>query len=267
MIVNMSTTEKTELSRKRGLSGSTLKIMAVISMVIDHIAAVLILMGIYYKFIPNAENTAMYSSPNLKTIYTLMRAIGRISFPIFCFLLVEGYVHTSNKKKYALRLFIFALISEIPFNLAFGNKIFIPASRLNNVFFTLFLGICVMYSIEFIKSKKINKVGTAIAIIATIVVFGVIAKFIKCDFNYHGILCIALFYIFRENRILQILSGIVVFLYEVPASFGIVYLSLLPIYFYNGKRGLKSKYFFYIFYPAHLLILYFIRVYLASIGI
>jgi hypothetical protein len=124
-----------------------------------------------------------------------------------------------------------------------------------------------MYLIEFIKSKKINKVGTAIAIIATIVVFGVIAKFIKCDFNYHGILCIALFYIFRENRILQILSGIVVFLYEVLASFGIVYLSLLPIYFYNGKRGLKSKYFFYIFYPAHLLILYFIRVYLASIGI
>ncbi|MEW9096059.1 MAG: TraX family protein [Clostridiaceae bacterium] len=264
--MNTSITEKRELSRKRGLSGSTLKIMAVISMLIDHIAAVLILVGIYYKFIPYAENTAMYYSSNLKTIYRLMRAVGRISFPIFCFLLVEGYIHTSNKKKYALRLFIFALISEIPFNLAFGNKIFIPASRLNNVFFTLFLGVCVMYIIEFINNKKINKVATAIAIIATIVVFGVIAKFIRCDFNYYGILCIALFYIFRENRLLQILSGIIVFSYLAIGSFGIIYLSLLAIYFYNGQRGLKIKYFFYIFYPSHLLILYFIRVYLATMG-
>nr|WP_281417214.1 TraX family protein [Clostridium mobile] len=253
-----------------------MKIIAVISMLVDHIAAVLILVGIYYKFIPYAENTAMYYSSNLKTIYQLMRAVGRISFPIFCFLLVEGYVHTSNKKKYALRLFIFALISEIPFNLAFGNKIFIPASRLNNVFFTLLLGVCVMYIIEFINSKeinikfinnkKINKVIAAIAIIATIVVFGAIAKFIKCDFNYYGILCISLFYIFRENRLLQILSGIIVFSYLAMGSFGIVYLSLLAIYFYNGQRGLKIKYFFYVFYPAHLLILYFIRVYLATIG-
>ncbi|WP_315121710.1 TraX family protein [uncultured Clostridium sp.] len=265
--MNTSISEKKELSRKRGLSGSTLKIMAVISMLIDHIAAVLILMGIYYKFIPYAENTAIAHSSNLNTIYLLMRAIGRISFPIFCFLLVEGYIHTSNKKKYALRLFIFALISEIPFNLAFGNKMFIPASRLNNVFFTLFLGICVMYIIEFIKSKEINKVVTAIGIIATIVVFGVIAKFIKCDFNYYGILCISLFYIFRENRILQILSGIIVFLYQAPGSFGIVYLSLLAIYFYNGERGLNTKYFFYVFYPAHLLILYFIRLYLATMGV
>lgn len=260
--MNTSITERTELSEKKGIAGSTLKIIAVISMLIDHIAAVLILVGIYYKKIPYAGNKEM-----LNTIYIIMRAIGRISFPIFCFLLVEGYIHTSNKKKYTLRLFIFALISEIPFNLAFGNKIFIPASRLNNVFFTLFLGICVMYIIEFIENKKINKVATVLAIIATIVVFGGIAKFIKCDFKYYGILCIALFYIFREKRILQILSGIVVFFYEVPASFGIVYLSLITIYFYNGKRGLRTKYFFYIFYPVHLLILYFIRVYLASRGI
>lgn len=141
--MNMSVTEKRELSSKRGVSGSTLKIMAVISMLIDHIGGVLILMGIYYKLIPHPENIGIGCIPNLNTIYLIMRAIGRIAFPIFCFLLVEGYVHTSNKKKYALRLFIFALISEIPFNLAFGNKVFIPASRLNNVFFTLFLGICV----------------------------------------------------------------------------------------------------------------------------
>ncbi|WP_027624848.1 TraX family protein [Clostridium lundense] len=263
----MSVTEKRELAGKRGMSGSTLKIMAVISMLIDHIGGVLILMGIYYKLIPYHGNMNMDYSSKLYIVFMMMRAIGRIAFPIFCFLLVEGYVHTSNKKKYALRIFIFALISEIPFNLAFGNKVFIPVSRLNNVFFTLFLGICVMYLIEFIQNKKMNKVATVLAIVGTIVVFGAIAKFIKCDFKYFGILCIALFYIFREKRILQILSGVIVFLYEVPASFGIVYLSLIPIYFYNGKRGLDIKYFFYIFYPAHLLILYFIRVYLATKGI
>lgn len=265
--MNTSITERTELSEKKGIAGSTLKIIAVISMMIDHIAAVLILMGIYYKLIPYARTAVINYGVNLNVIYLIMRAVGRISFPIICFLLVEGYIHTSNKKKYALRLFTFALISEIPFNLAFANKIFLPASRLNNVFFTLFLGICTMYIIELIENKKINKVVTVLAIIATIVVFGAIAKLIKCDFKYYGILCIALFYIFREKRILQILSGVIVFLYEVPASFGIVYLSLITIYFYNGERGLRTKCFFYIFYPLHLLILYFVRVYLASRGI
>ncbi|WP_125151925.1 TraX family protein [Clostridium rectalis] len=265
--MNASISENKELSTKRGFTGSTLKITALISMLIDHIAATLILMGVYYKFIPVAANSAMANNANLNMIYMLMRAIGRISFPIFCFLLVQGYIHTSNKKKYALRLFIFALISEVPFNLAYGNKAFLPASRLNNVFFTLFLGICVMYLIELINSRKLNKAISIFSIIVVIVAFGAIAKFIKCDFTYYGILCISLFYIFRENRKLQILSGIIVFLYEVPASLGIVYISFILIYFYNGERGLKIKYFFYIFYPAHLLILYFIRTYLATIGV
>lgn len=257
--MDTSIIEKTEISSKRGLSGSTLKIMAIILMFIDHLAAMLILMGIYSKKIPYAGDMN-----TLNGIYLMMRAVGRICFPIFCFLLVEGYVHTSNKKKYAFRLFIFALVSEIPFNLAFGNKMFIPVSRLNNVFFTLFLGVCVMYIIEVINSKKMNKVVNIFCIIATIVLFGIMAKFIKCDFTYYGILCIALFYIFREKRLLQILSGAIVFLYEVPSSLGIVYLSLLAIYFYNGERGLKIKYFFYLFYPAHLLILYFVRLYLTT---
>src|SRR3712207_2561951 len=140
LLMESSLNEKTQVVKKRGFSGSTLKIIAVICMLIDHIAAILILMGIFYKVIP-CKNI----NPNISGIYFFMRAIGRVCFPIFCFLLVEGYVHTSDKKKYALRMFIFALISEIPFNLAFANKAILPASRLNNVFFTLFLGIVLMY--------------------------------------------------------------------------------------------------------------------------
>ena len=95
----------------KGLSGSTLKIIEMVTMLIDHIGAAVLARMII------AGNADLYDA------YRTLRMIGRIAFPIFCFLLIEGFQHTKNAKKYAERLFLFAAISEIPFDLAFSAKV------------------------------------------------------------------------------------------------------------------------------------------------
>ena len=100
-----------------GLSGSTLKLIAIVTMFIDHLGVVAFETQISNYMVP----------------YYIMRLIGRLAFPIFCFLLVEGFFHTRDVKKYALRLLVFAFISEIPFDLAFNRQLFYW--RHQNVFF------------------------------------------------------------------------------------------------------------------------------------
>ena len=114
---------------QKGFSGSTLKLIAIITMLIDHIGAAVIARLLI----------AGQGSELLYKIYYAMRAVGRVAFPIFCFLLVEGFFYTGSRKKYALRLFGFALLSEIPFDLAFSGKIL--EFGYQNVFFTLLIGL------------------------------------------------------------------------------------------------------------------------------
>lgn len=105
---------------QKGLSGSTLKLIAIITMLIDHIGAAVIA-----RLLIAGQGSEM-----LYKIYYAMRAVGRVAFPIFCFLLVEGFFYTGSRKKYALRLFGFALLSEIPFDLAFSGKYWNSAIRM-----------------------------------------------------------------------------------------------------------------------------------------
>ena len=100
------------------LSGSSLKIIAILSMVIDHFAASILYNGILLPAAPISQGSPYW---NLYLVYRAMRTIGRIAFPIFCFLLVEGFFYTSNRKKYALRMLVFALLSEFPFDFALFN--------------------------------------------------------------------------------------------------------------------------------------------------
>ena len=133
-----------ETKEKRGFFGSDLKIIAIVAMFIDHLAAAF-LQNVYLHMLPSdiyastEASTAWFAAhPGVaafEILILLLRGIGRFGFPIFAFLLVEGFIHTSNVKKYALRLGIFALISEIPFNLAFANVFFYE--KYQNVFFTL----------------------------------------------------------------------------------------------------------------------------------
>lgn len=145
------------MTKKRGISGSTLKLIAIFVMLIDHIAATILEQTLLSRGFFNYNTVASIDAANIQlyTIYRFMRGIGRLGFPLFCFLLVEGFVHTRNKGKYALRLGIFALISEIPFDLAFhGNAFYF---EYQNVFFTLLIGFLVMWGFQVIRDKLKDK--------------------------------------------------------------------------------------------------------------
>lgn len=219
------------------MTSSDLKLIACITMLLDHIGAIMF--------------------PEL----FILRIIGRVSFPIFCFLLVEGYFHTSDIKKYLMRLALFALISEIPFDLAFVNTLFY--FKYQNVFFTLFFGVLSIYLYD--KSNKQDNPFSFMYIF----IFTVLNYFLRNDYGAIGIIMIFGFYLLRgrfEKLILFVFSlSIVTIFFQLISSkymlssvliqlFQIC--SLVLIYFYTGRRGYALKYFFYRFYPIHLLILY-----------
>lgn len=252
--------------QKRGISGSTIKIIAIVAMLIDHIGATIVertLIGQGLSSLNTSDINSMmqFISQNggLLALDLIMRmVIGRIGFPIFCFLLVEGFIHTSNVKKYAIRLFAFAIISEVPFDLAFHGEPFYWGYQ--NVFFTLFIGLMVMIAYRAIEGSKINKFFKVILYILFLAAGIAAGMLLKTDYGTTygiGVICIMALYIFRKKKVHQIIAGCVTFIWEVTAL-----LAFIPIGFYNGKRGLNMKYFFYAFYPVHLFILYLITKYM-----
>lgn len=203
-----------------------LKIIALSTMLIDHIGAIF-----------------------LKDVI-LLRVIGRLAFPIYCFLLVEGYFNTKDIKKYLSRLLIFAFISEIPFNLAFYDSFFWFDTL--NVYFTLFIGLLVIYFCER-YTHPIYKIF--ICFIGMLV-----AELIKSDYSSVGILMIYLMYAYRDKKVLKTI-GVVILNFFVGFIQAFAGFSMLFIVFYNGKKvpdnkRIKiNKYIFYMFYPLHLLFL------------
>lgn len=235
----------TEVTNKKYFSGTTLKLIAIITMLIDHFGAIII-----QKQLGLSMFQEQYES--MITIYYILRNIGRIAFPIFCFLIVEGFLHTRNVKKYAFRLFIFALISEIPFDLAFSGKVVFI--NYQNVFFTLLIGLITIWSLDYIINimKDNNRVLVILTILSISFIGMLLAYIIKTDYSYIGVLLIIIFYTFRYNRKIQCVVGAISFLWE-PTSI----VAFILMYLYNGQRGIKlNKYIFYAFYPIHLFILY-----------
>jgi hypothetical protein len=301
------------IQNKKIISGSTLKIIAIITMLIDHTAAILI--------------------TNDSFLSITMRSIGRIAFPIFVFLLIEGAIHTHSKLKYAIRLSLFAILSEIPFDLAFHKKFFFFGYQ--NVFFTLAIGMFMIIGFDLISTRTISKILLNIlsflgfiaptifimwiyhesfliqtrilpktpdlnaSIFYCFVIFilllltsfflisrkkrnGLLAAqktstnlliffsaltisfLLKSDYSIMGILAIAIMYILRALKTQSFFFGCLILIifqpFEIPSLLG-----LIPISKYNGTRGLKLKYFFYIFYPSHLLLLYFISLLIKNI--
>lgn len=231
-------------------SGSTLKIIAIVTMLIDHIGASLI--GPMRQLLPPPSQLG-----NLcRIIYPHMRQIGRLAFPIFCFLLVEGFLHTSNVKKYAFRLFLFALISELPFDYAFSNHLIYQSHQ--NVYFTLWIGLLVMMGMSYFEYRgSQSKFDPYINLLMQILIAAgglLFARFLHTDYSYKGVFLIIVLYSLRLDRKLQAIFGAIAISWEAAAP-----LAFLPIWFYNGKRGRQMKYFFYWFYPVHLLILGFLR--------
>ena len=228
--------------KKPALSGSTLKIMALAIMLIDHVGAVIVQRTMW---MPGFDHDFWNS------LYMPLRYIGRLAFPIFCFLLVEGFVHTSDAKKYMRRLLVFAFISEIPFDLAITGKVF--SLEYQNVFWELTWGMGAMFLLQIIEKRQLNYLVQVVARLGTIAVFALSAEHMNFDYGMYGIISIVALYVFRQNKLMQLLIGAFSFYWEPVAP-----LAFLIMAFYNGKRGRTLKYIFYAFYPAHLLILYMI---------
>lgn len=250
--------EDNNCPEKIGISGSTLKLIAIITMLIDHIGAALLTRiiidkGILEAIVYDANGIAGLSQEDIILYYgyRIMRLIGRIAFPIFCFLLVEGFLKTRDVKKYMLRLLGFAFLSEIPFDLAFAGKIFYWEYQ--NVMFTLLIGVFVMMIFRWIENKGLHIGIQLILQIITLAVGMEIAYLMHTDYQAIGVFCILLFYILRDQKVWKIIAGCLAFAWEITAP-----LAFVPIAFYNGKRGWNMKYFFYFFYPVHLLIIYLI---------
>lgn len=258
--------------RKKGISGSTLKLIAIITMLIDHICAVvftrvLIDRGMYdimYQSM-EAQMEWVLENPLYYVVYLLRMTVGRMAFPIFCFLLAEGIQKTGNVGKYALRLGLFALVSEIPFDLALSSK---PLElRYQNVFFTLFLGLLVLIAIQWIEKQNWHPAVRTLLMLVALAAGMAAGKLLHSDYDAMGVLLIAALYLCRYRRYWQVLAGFVILIPGTYILMGnlsevMAMLAFIPIAFYNGERGLRLKYVFYLFYPVHLLILYLICVFM-----
>ncbi|MCM1119678.1 MAG: conjugal transfer protein TraX [bacterium] len=241
---------KQKIEKRLGLSGSTLKFIAMFTMLIDHIGAMVVL-----RCIVNMQRhlTDIVTYSRLLDLYRVMRGIGRIAFPIYCFLLVEGFLRTHNLKKYILRLSVFALLSEIPFDLCLTSKVISLSHQ--SVMLTLLIGVITMWGVSWLERHVQNRIVLVCGSMAVIAVGAATAELLHTDYGYMGVACIMVLYALRRIKWMQIAGGCLVFLWEIWAP-----LAFIPIGFYNGKRGLKLKYVFYLFYPAHLLTLYLICV-------
>ncbi len=210
------------------MTGFILKIIAIVTMLIDHIG---------YIFI---------TEHGLNLIF---RGVGRLAFPIFAFLIAEGCSKTGDIKKYKYRLLAFAFISEIPFDFAFYNT-YLEFSH-QNVFFTLLLGTVAVY---FYDQYNDNKKFKYLAIIFP----AVIAEILHTDYGAVGVLIIVTIYLMKDDLKKQIyviiFGNLILTMLSHPIQL-LGMLTVIPIYFYNGERGINIKYFFYVFYPLHLLIL------------
>ena len=224
------------------LTANKLKIIAVAVMFFDHFVSVFL-----------AHNTL---------ISLMFRFSGRIAAPVFCFFIAQGFYYTSNLKKYILRLFVFAVVSHLPYNICFGLSFF----QATSVIWPLFMGLIALASI---KNEKIN-LPSKLAILAL-----ACALSYRANWNFVAVLWVVMFGLFHGNFKRQIIGfciiGIVFHLIPAFIRFGFfhnvfpqwfqlgIFLAIPLLAMYNNKLGKKSRFMtwlFYVFYPAHLILLY-----------
>lgn len=216
------------------MSGSALKIIAVVSMVIDHCA--------YYLMDGNTM------------VYEVMRCFGRIAFPVFAFLVAEGFSHTRNRMRYFLSLLLSTAVSEVPWYLLNG------ADGTHNVMFTLALGVAALAAFERLRGHR------ALAI-AAILLAALLAEVSGLDYGWRGIVVILVLHLFRSKKYSQS-ARLLQFAFAFPLMmhYGIIgtLLANAVIFLYDGTRGFihgnVAKYGFYAFYPAHLFLIWLARI-------
>ena len=229
------------MNKWKFLSGSWLKLLAVVSMLVDHLA-----LFIWVKN-PDFLQTLFTVGSHAITPYALCRMFGRLAFPIFAFLIVEGFLHTRSRKRYGINLLLFALISEIPWNLVHTGTLLCPRQ---NVMFTLLLGFLGLCALDRFRDKAGYLWGSLIGLF-------LVSFVLRADYGYVGYAFILMLYALRNLPPVQALVGCCMLPMRWVAG-----LAFIPINLYNGKRGFiqgpVGKYLFYAFYPVHLLLIWLI---------
>ena len=205
--------------------------------------------------------------------HDVFTCIGRLAFPIYAFMIVEGYFHTGNLRKYVKRLFLFAILSEIPFNLVMGSSLFFPLHQ--NALWSLLISIGLIHWNEKVKGQQVWK--RILVVLATLCIAYIGGMITFVDYHNAGIFMVLTFYFFRGKKWWHYLGQLLClwyincemiggFGYEIPllgdtyfvARQSIALLALIPIWMYGGKQGYYSKTLqriYYVFYPLHLLLL------------
>lgn len=246
------------------LSASVLKYIALVAMLLDHISKVVGQKWVITQLGAMADQGSV-SWELYDRCYdiavNLLPAIGRMAFPLFCFLIVEGFLHTRNQKIYLLRVLFFAVLAEVPFDMAFfsWSSHYPVYIYYQNVLFTLALGLGMLMAVQWLgrwSEIKDKKLQTVLFQCVVAVAVGLIADMTMVDYGSTGIYYIFFLYLLRGNRLWQALAVVAIFMASSGAGLFFVVLAGLAILLYNGERGTKHpKYLFYGFYPAHLLIL------------
>lgn len=223
-------------------NGAQLKYMAFLSMLLDHVN--------------NSMITPYLDGKGpLLHVSNLLSILGRVAFPLFMFFLVEGFFKTRSRKKYLINLLIFALLSEVPFDLFTSRELF--NKNWNNMMFTLALSLITIWIVDEIKgwlAKKSKALwyGASVLVVAAMCA---VAMFFSLDYDYHAIIVAYLFYIFYEKPLYGAALGYLSIIKELYSVLG--FAATLT---YNGERGKQYKWLNYAFYPVHLLILGLLRV-------
>lgn len=230
--------------KMRVFNEAQLKYTAFLSMVIDHVNQALIT--------PYLQGGGILSQVSI-----LFSILGRIAFPLFALFLVEGFFKTSSRKKYLASLLLFAVISEVPFDLFFSAEIFNP--RVNNVLFSLAMALVTIWLIDALKGKFPGGYAVIWYLLSFVIVAAscLATMFLSSDYEYHAILIVYSFYLFYDKPLLANLFGYLAIFKEVWSLLGFG-LTLT----YNGKRGKQYKWLNYMFYPVHLLVIGILRLWL-----
>ena len=228
-----------------GINANQLRVLAMFLMLLDHLWATLVPGNFWMTY------------------------LGRAAFPIFAFQISEGFFHTADRKRYAKRLFLFALLSEVPFDLIYGGTVLYPFHQ--NVMFTLLLGLLACCAIDRARGERTARATLRGALsVAGILLLSLIGM---VDYGWKGVMTVVAFYLLRDfpfawlaQFVALMLLNIVLFKgqtipllgWDFPTQ-GFAVLALLPIWLYNGRRGGGGKTLqtaFYAFYPVHMLVLY-----------
>ncbi|MBP5249525.1 MAG: hypothetical protein J6Z46_05930 [Lachnospiraceae bacterium] len=277
--------------KRRGLSASVLKTIALVTMFIDHLGGTLI-----YEMDNMGMFSFLYGGLSAHgIIYRVFRIVGRIAFVIFAFLLAEGYDHTTDRKKYTLRLMAGALISEIPYDLMNEGKTFDIWHQ--NVFFTLLIGLCTVWVMDSRIIRGLKR-GKNFACIGIILCGMLLAELVRCDYGLLGIGLVVAFHLLKKHKLLMLFAGMLQYFagfiihnlpnalilystnlgsmqkgwemfyrcleenlrnyarFVLPDMVGVL-AALILVLFYDRSKGRQlPKVFYYVFYPVHMLILY-----------